>query len=359
MGFKQSLIDECLFYKGSILFVLYTDDSILTGPDSSELDQTIQRMIEAGLNITVEGNISDFLGVQIQREGDVFHLSQPHLISDILTELRLNDENTVTKSTPTASSKQLLRHLDSKPFDAHFDYRKIIGKLNYLEKCSRPDISCAVHQAARFVADPRFEHGKAIKWLGRYLKGNKDKGIYYRPDLSQGFQVYVDASFAGNWDPNVASWDSDTARSRTGYVIFYAGCPIVWASKMQSEIALSATESEYLAISTAMREVLPIIELLKEMAKCLTVLQYKPPILHCSVFEDNTGAVEISKGAKTPLLRPRTKHINVKYHHFRTKVLKGDIEISHISTKDMLADLLTKGVNQATLESLRPKLMGW
>ena len=359
VGFKQSSIDEFLFYKGSIMFALYTDDSILTGPDPSELDQTIQRMMEAGLNITVEGNISDFLGVQIQREGDAFHLSQPHLISDILTELRLNDENTVTKSTPIASSKQLLRHVDSPPFDAHFDYRRIIGKLNYLEKCSRPDISCAVHQAARFVADPRFEHGKAIKWLGRYLKGNKDKGIYYQPDLSQGFQVYVDASFAGNWDPTVASWDSDTARSRTGYIIFYAACPIVWASKMQSEIALSATESEYLAISTAMREVLPIIDLLKEMAECVTILRHKPPILHCRVFEDNSGAVEIAKGVKSPLLRPRTKHINVKYHHFRTKVLSGDIEINQISTKDMLADLLTKGVNQATLESLRPKLMGW
>jgi hypothetical protein len=180
-------------------------------------------MMEAVLNITVEGNISDFLGVQIQREGDVFHLSQPHLISDIPTELRLNNENTVTKSIPTASSKQLLWHLDSPPFDAHFNYQQIIGKLNYLEKCSRPDISCAVHQAARFVADPRFEHGKAIKWLGKYLEGNKDKGIYYRPDLSQGFQLYVDTSFASNWDPNVALWDSDTACSRTGFVILYAG----------------------------------------------------------------------------------------------------------------------------------------
>jgi len=91
----------------------------------------------------------------------------------------------------------------------------------------------------------------------------------------------------------------------------------------------------------------------------VTVLRNKPPVLHCRVFEDNSGAVEIAKGVKNPLLQPRTKHINVKYHHFRTKVLNVDIEINQISTKDMLADLLTKGVNQATLESLRPNLMGW
>jgi len=58
-------------------------------------------------------------------------------------------------------------------------------------------------------------------------------------------------------------------------------------------------------------------------------------------------------------MRPRTKHINVRYHHFREKVLKGEIEIEHISTKDMLADILTKGVNQGVLEKLRPQLMGW
>jgi Reverse transcriptase (RNA-dependent DNA polymerase) len=98
VGFKQSSIDKCLFNKGFIMLVPCTDDSILTGPDPSELDQTIQRIGEAGPNITVEGNISDFLGLQFQREGNVFH---------ILTELRLNNENTVTMSAATASSKYL------------------------------------------------------------------------------------------------------------------------------------------------------------------------------------------------------------------------------------------------------------
>jgi hypothetical protein len=69
--------------------------------------------------------------------------------------------------------------------------------------------------------------------------------------------------------------------------------------------------------------------------------------------------VEIANGAKSPKMRPRTKHIHVKYHHFRSKVLSGEMTIEQVSTKDMLADLLTKGVNQAVLEKLRPQLMGW
>ena len=100
------------------------------------------------------------------------------------------------------------------------------------------------------MSNPRLQHGKALKWLGRYLVGSRDKGMIYSPS-NQSFDVYVDASFTGDWDPENADWDPDTARSRTGYVILYASCPVIWASKLQSEIALSTTESEYLAISTA------------------------------------------------------------------------------------------------------------
>ena len=192
-------------------------------------------------------------------------MSQPYLIDDILEELRIQGDNVTTKSTPGASSQPLLRHPTSEAFDGHFDYRRVVGKMNYLEKCSRPDISSAVHQCARFVADPKVEHGKALKWIGRYLAATRDKGMIYYLTKGKGFDVYVDASFCNNWEPETAEWDVDTARSRTGYIIMISGCPILWASKLQTEVALSTTESKYIAISTATREVLPMMELLQEM----------------------------------------------------------------------------------------------
>ena len=83
IGLRSSDIDEYLFYRGQSVFVLYTDDSILAGPDSSELDKILEDMKIVGLKLTVEGDISDFLGVQIDRTEDRgFHLSQPHLIAD-------------------------------------------------------------------------------------------------------------------------------------------------------------------------------------------------------------------------------------------------------------------------------------
>jgi hypothetical protein len=230
--------------------------------------------------------------------------------------------------------------------------------MNYLEKCSRLDISCAVHQGARFVSNPRLQHGKALKWLGRYLVGSRDKGMIYSPS-NQSFDVYVDASFTGDWDPENADWDPDTARSRTGYVILYASCPVIWASKLQSEIALSTTESEYLAISTATREVLPLMELVQEMQDHGCGLTATTPRLHCRVFEDNSGAIELATSVKNPKMRPRTRHINTKYHHFRNKVQDGTISIHPVSTEDMLADILTKICNEETHTKLRKQLMGW
>jgi hypothetical protein len=118
--------------------------------------------------------------------------------------------------------------------------------------------------------------------------------------------------------------DPNTARSRMGYIITHAGCPIHWASKMQTEIALSSTEAEYIALSQSMREVIPIMWLLQEATDHGFKFHNGKPKIRCTVFEDNSGAIEI---AKVPKMRPRTKHLNIKYHHFREEVKKGNISI--------------------------------
>ena len=135
----------------------------------------------------------------------------------------------------------------------------MIGKLNYLEKGSRSDIAYIVHQCARFSSCPKKEHGEAIRWLGRDLKGTKDKGTILRPNRDKSLEVFVDADFAGNWDPNEYE-DCDN-----GYYITYAGCPILWKSQLQTEVALSSTESEYTGLSSARRDAIPIMNLFQEM----------------------------------------------------------------------------------------------
>ena len=357
LKFHQSKVDECIFYRGKTIYMLYTDDSILAGPCQKEIDQVVIDLKRAGLNVTDEGDIQDFLGVNItkQKDGHI-KLTQPHLVDQILKDLNMSNDNVKTKSTPAMVSKLLKRDEDGIDFDKSFHYRSVIGKLHYLEKGTRSDIAYITHQCARFAEKPKESHAKAIRWLARYLKGTRDKGLIIKPQPNKGLEVYVDADFSGNWDPKAPEMDKDTARSRHGYIITFEGCPIIWKSQMQTEICLSSTESEYIGLSYALREVIPIMEVIKEMNKLKLAFTNVVPKIHCKVFEDNSGALEMAKNYK---YRPRTKHLNVKYHHFRDYVERGEITIHKIDTSNQLADYLTKPVSQEILEHLRLKVMGW
>jgi hypothetical protein len=88
----------------------------------------------------------------------------------------------------------------------------------------------------------------------------------------------------------------------------YAGCPVLWTSRMQTEIALSSTEAKYVALSQSMREVIPLMELMREAAQIKLPIVPTPPKIHCKLFEDNSGVIKI---ARVPKMRPRTKHLNI------------------------------------------------
>ncbi len=136
--------------------------------------------------------------------------------------------------------------------------------LTYLTGSIRPDIAMAVHQCAQFSANPMHLQKQAVMRIKQYLLLTQDRGMTYTPDPTKGIEVYVDADFAGGWDPGDAM-NADNVYSQTGYVIWYAGCPIYWQSKLQTEIALSMAEAEYIALSQALRETLPLTSLMKEI----------------------------------------------------------------------------------------------
>jgi hypothetical protein len=360
LGFKPSSYDECVFYYGKTIFIVYTDDTIIMGPDKDEVDMLIKK-IGKRFKIEDQGDLSDYLGIKIERHQDgTMEWTQPNLIKSILKDLGLielhTQNKTTTRSTPALSTVILTNHEEDKKHDeTKFNYRQVIGKLLYLEKSTRPDISCAVHQCARFSADPRNKHAEAVKRIGRYLLSTKDKGLIMKPNM-EGLECWVDASHASEWSSKASKDDPNTARSRMGYIIKYGGCPMHWASKMQTEIALSSTEAEYIALSQAMREVMPIMWLMEEAYGHGIPVLNNPPKVLCKVFEDNAGAIEI---AKVPKMRPRTKHLNIKYHHFREEVKKGTVSIYHVGTKDQIADILTKALDEGLFTSLRMKILGW
>ena len=355
IGFKQSAVKPCLFYRGTVAFLIYVDDGILAGPSETDIEQAIEDLMNARFDIEDMGNIKDYLGVQVRRTKDgKLLLTQPHLIDSILDDLHFQ-HNTKTKDVPAPSEKRLDHdeHLPAHTNDFH--YRRVIGKLNFLEKSTRPDIAYSVHQCARFSINPRESHAAAVRQIGRYLLKTKKEGIILDPK-QESFECFVDADFAGLWNEETAAYDPITSKSRSGYVIQYAGCPLVWQSRLQTITALSTAEAELIALSTALRDVIPIMELVKETAAFGLDLNQAAPKIHCKAFEDNSGALEIAKEYK---IRPQTKHINIRYHHFREHVERGDISIHPIATGDQVADIFTKPLPADLFEHHRNTLMGW
>ena len=254
-----------------------------------------------------------------------------------------------------ASHKLLSRHPECPDFDGSFNYRRVIGKLLFLEKSTRPDLSYAVHQCARFSHDPKQVHGEAVKRIGRYLKGTMDKGLIMKPDSTKLLDLHVDAAFAGDWDQEIAASDPATAQSRHGYILSSCGIPLLWASQMQSIIALSTTEAEYIGMSKALQDTLPVVWILEEMKSKGYPVHTTTAQVHCRVFQDNSGALEI---ANNPKYRPRTKHINQRFHFFRSHIGKH-ITVLPIKTEDQVADTFTKPLGLDLFVRHRRSMQGW
>jgi hypothetical protein len=355
LGFTASLIDDCVFFRGDIIFMVYVDDGIFLGNDDDQITEAIREIQSLGLNIEDQGHPADYVGVNIRQLNDgSYEFTQRALTDSIIQDVGLDNAKGV-KPVPAKVSLRLHAAKDEKPFDLDFNYRSAVGKLNYLAQTTRPDIMYATHQIAKYASDPREIHGEAILYLVRYLKKTRDLGLKFKPNGSRGFECFCDADFSGLWNKSLAPVDPSTAKSRSGWIIFYAGCPVSWASKLQSQVALSTTEAEYIAMSQALRDVIPVMGLLQEMRERKFEVLCTEPHVYCKVFEDNSGALEL---AKLPKLRPRTKHINVCYHHFREHVRKRLIKIFPIDTKEQIADALTKPLAQNDFQRHRRLMCG-
>ncbi|KAI2511264.1 hypothetical protein MHU86_3046 [Fragilaria crotonensis] len=217
--------------------------------------------------------------------------------------------------------------------DEFWNYRSIVGMLLYLSTNTRPDITFAVSQVARFNHSPKKSHAIAIKRIVRYLHRTADKGTVVTPTGDLSLDCYVDADFAGlhGRDPD----HSDTsAKSRTGYIITLGGCPILWKSQLQTEISLSTLESEYSALSASMRTLLPLRDLLGEICKELTLPPDFKSTIRCA-FEDNNGALLLATKQR---ITNRTKYFLVKWHFFGTT---SATEMSKCSRLQPLTSWLT------------------
>jgi hypothetical protein len=190
-----------------------------------------------------------------------FLLTQTGLIEKVIKAGGIEDCNKV--ATP-AEASPVGADLDGLPFNETWEYAPLVGMLLYLASNPRPYIAYAVHQAARYSHGTKNSHAIAVKRILRYLEGTPDKGIIFKPNKSNKIDCRVDSNFAGLFGVE-DGLKPICAKSRTGYVIKFCDVHILWVSKMQTQIALSTMEAEYIALSQSMRDLIPIREILKEI----------------------------------------------------------------------------------------------
>jgi hypothetical protein len=121
---------------------------------------------------------------------------------------------------------------------------------------------------------------------------------------------------------------------------------------------LSTTEAEFIGLSVSLRTAIPIVNVIQEMQDLGFPVNAENRTIHCTVFEDNSGALEI---ARVPKVRPRTKHMNNKYFHFMEYTTREDspYHFEKIATEDQPADMLTKPLAEAPHEKHRKTIQGW
>ena len=354
-GFRQSRLDPCFFIHKDMIYLNYVDDGILLSCHGAKLDAMIAD-VKTELELTREGDLSAFLGIQIQKcpDSGSLHLTQEGLIKQILDATKLEDCN--PSKTP-ANKEMLGTDMNGAPAQELWNYHYIVGMLLYLASNSHPDIAFAVHQCARFSHCPRASHEVAVKKICRCLKGTINQGIWYQPTSEFALDCYVDSDFSGLFGTE-SSDDLVCAKSCTGYVITLSGCPLLWVSKLQSTIALSTMEAEYQALSASCCDIIPLQHIVQEAAEALEISTEAILAVHShsTIYKDNSACLS---QATMPKMTPRTKHIAVLYHWFCEYVVSGILRILKVDTHENLADIFTKGLVTERFTAIRKLLCGW
>lgn len=271
------------------------------------------------------GLAKEFLNIRIQQRPGHISIDQAHYTRSLLEKYRayIGVRNSVDvpsmfeyipRGEVPVTDKQI-------SFVDTFPYAEIVGSVLYLACVSRPDIMYAVGVLTRHLKSPTYLSCKAAVHLLKYLSTHPNVGISYSGNVL-GLHVFTDSDWAS---------DKDTRRSTSGIVVIMAGGLVSWYSKLQSIVAASSMEAEYISCFYAIQEIVWIRQLLTDLG-----LQRSQPT---RVFIDNKSARLL---AQNPVFHQRSKHIDIKYHWIRDMVSTNVVQLIDVSTDDQRADILTK-----------------
>jgi hypothetical protein len=244
------------------------------------------------------GELKYFLGFQVKQLQEGTFISQTKYIQDILTKFGMKDAKPI--KTPMGTNGHFDLDMGGKSVDQKV-YRSMIGSLLYL-CASRPDIMLSVCMCARFQADPKEVHLRAMKRILRYLVYTPKFGLWYPKGSSFDLLGYSDADWPGC---------KIDRKSTSGTCQFLGRSLVSWASKKQNSVAFSTDEAEYIAVGHCCAQLLWMRQTLRDYGYKFS----KVPLLY-----DNESAIRM---ADNPVEHSRTKHIVIRYHFLRDHQQSG------------------------------------
>ena len=345
-GFAQSTADPCIYVLKDdhrhLIISVYVDDLLLASPILSHLDD-LKSAFKKDFPIKDLGEASWLLGTAIDRKDDAIILHQSQYIENMLYRFGLQD--CTPSLTPMTTDFSLYPREDPTQVSPELDkdhrelYRRIIGSLHYAAWCTRPDIATAVSILSRVQKAPTESHLNAAKRVLKYLKHTAHVGISFSTKSASSDLIgHADA----DWGTN-----KKTRRSTTGWCFHYRGCLISWRSKLQTTVALSTCEAEYISLCDAVKEAIYLRHLLSDLG--FPIGEPTP------IFEDNSACIATTS---THFTTERTKHIELKYHYTREQILAKTVCTKKVSTQAQLADMFTKILPGPAFFSAAARVLG-
>jgi hypothetical protein len=356
-GYRNSLVQPSFFFRRRIdphsphgrtldLNAWWVDDC-LAAFDDYDGTRTERCVAEIGkvLEIEDKGLPESFLGMAIRfnRENGLIGIYQPGLIDQLVKAARLEDCKPV--HTPLKFGYDIPKntHEPHRPFHG-VSYSSLIGGVNYIAMVSRPDIANAVRVLASHCSNPSKRAHIQLNNLIAYLKTTRDWVLTFglrfpfeflppaypetssrRKPISKLITVFSDADWAKEPD----------RESVSGYISFFAGCPINWTSKKQkSTVALSTMESEVISANLGTREA-------AWLRKMFSLFDDSPEPLHVNLGLDNEAAIYFGNADSD---QTRAKHIDLRYYYIKSKVGDGTIQLWHVPSEFNPADIFTKSL---------------
>ena len=331
-GFKQMIPDNCVYVwdRGVeiLILIVWVDDIVIATKCVKTADH-IKEQLSSRFKMKDFGTLSNFLGIQFEVSVGSIKMHQSEYAQKILE--RFNMLECHPKSLPCNLDSTNIDFDNQSPYlEDNTLYREIVGSLIYLMTCTRPDLCYVVTVLSQNLSKPKMVHLNLAKHVLRYLKGTQNHGLVYKGTNKLQIIGYTDASWASTGD----------RRSISGYCYSMSenSSLVSWKSKKQSVVALSSCESEYIGITLAMQEGV----FLKQMFDGIGLGQSSGVLLNV----DNMGAIDLSKN---PVHHQRSKHIDVRFHYLRSKVLDGSFVLKYVPSKENVADIFTKACTKASL----------